>query len=117
LRNPVIPIPADRSLYEASDIDGTVKVVASKNDVKVHAQAAAFRKVKTGESSDVIVREGEPKIRDEHCVAAAKPIAGLDANGPILNSTAAKIAGVVAVGVITRFALCHGGEPISADKP
>ena len=92
--------------------------MASKNDVEVHAQASAFRKAKTGESSDAIVREGEQKIRDEHCVAAAKPIAGLDANGPILNSTAAKIAGVVAVvGVITCFALCRGDEPISPDKP
>ena len=113
----VIPITADRTLYEVSDIDGKVTVVASKNDVKVHAQASAFRKAKTGESSDAIVREGEQKTRDEHCVAAAKPIAGLDANGPILNSTAAKIAGVVAVGVITCFALCRGDEPISPDKP
>lgn len=113
----VIPITEDRTLYEVSDIDGKVRVVASKKDVKVHAQASAFRKTKTGETSDSIVREGEEKTRDEHCGAAAKPVPGVPGNGPILNSLGAKALGVVVVGVITCYALCRDDDPISPDKP
>lgn len=113
----VIPITADRTLYDVSDVDGKVRVVASKKDVKVHAQASAFRKTKTGETSDSIVREGEEKTRDEHCVAAAKPVTGIPSNGPLLDSLGAKITGVVVVGLITCYALCRGPEPVSPDKP
>jgi hypothetical protein len=113
----VIPLTADRTQYDVTDIDGKVKVVAYKNDVKIHYAGAAMRKSKQGGSSDVIVREGEQATRDEHCGAPIKPTAGLDAEGAILNSPWAKIGGLATVGVLACWALCRGDDPVSPSKP
>jgi len=113
----VIPITQEWTQYDVTDVDGRVKVVAYKNDVKIHYHGAVARRSKQAASSDVIVREGERATRDERCGAAIKPTAGIDANGAILDSPWAKGAGIVAVGVLTCWALCRGDDPISPAKP
>jgi hypothetical protein len=114
----VIPITQDRTQYDVTDVDGKVKVVAYKNDVRIHYQGAVLRKSKqAAASSDVIVREGEQATRDERCGAAIRPLGGIDATGALLNSTGAKVLGIVVVGVATCWALCRGGDPISPAVP
>lgn len=113
----VIPLTADRTQYNVTDVDGKVRVSALKNDVKIHYAGSALRKSKQNGSSDVIVHQGEQATRDEHCGAAYEPTEGLDAKGAILNSTWARAAGVVAVGIVACLGLCHGDDPISPSKP
>ena len=112
----VSPITSDRTQYDVTDVDGKVKVVASKNDVKIHLHGS-IQKSRQGASSDIIVREGEQATRSEHCGAAPKPTAGLNADGAILNSPWAKGVGIAAVGVLTCWALCRGDDPVSPSKP
>ena len=81
----IIPLTLDRTQYDVTDVDGKVHVVAAKDDVKIHAKGAAYRAAKRGESSDVIVREGEQSTRSEKCGAAAKPTDGVAAGGPTLD--------------------------------
>lgn len=112
----VSPITSDRTQYDVTDFDGRVKVVAIKNDVKIHLHGSIQRS-KQGASSDIVVHEGEQATRSEHCGAAAKPTAGLNADGAILNSPWAKGVGIAAVGVLTCWALCRGDDPISPSMP
>lgn len=113
----IIPVTAEWTQYDVSDVDGKVKVVAYKNDVKIHSKNGVARKAKQGEWSDTIVREGEQATRDERCGALIKPADGIDANGAILNSLSAKVAGGVVVIVLACLGLCHGDDPISPAKP
>ncbi len=113
----VIPITEDRTQYDVTDVDGKVKVVAYKNDVRIHLQGGVTRKSKMGASTDVIVREGEQATRDEHCAAPARALDGIDAYGALLNNPWAVGAGVVAIGVLACVGLCHGDDPISPAKP
>jgi len=113
----VIPLTADRTQYDVTDVDGKVKVVAYKNDVKIHYGGAVTRRSKEGASSDVIVREGEQASRDERCGALIKTAGAIDAHGAILNSPWAIGAAVVGVGVLTCLGLCHGDDPVSPSKP
>lgn len=113
----VIPVTADRTQYDVTDVDGKVKIVAYKNDVKIHYAGAATRKSKPAESSDVIVREGEQATRDEHCGPPIKTAEGLDAKGAILNSPVAWGTGIAAVAVIACLGLCHPDDPVSPYKP
>jgi hypothetical protein len=65
----------------------------------------------------VIVHQGEQATREERCGAAAKPAEIVNADAAFLNTAWAKAAGLVAIGVITCYALCRGDDPISPDKP
>jgi len=113
----VVPVSAERTQYDVTDVDGKVKIVAYKNDVKIHFSGAAARKSKPAGSSDVIVREGEQATRDEHCGPPIKTTEGLDAKGAILNSPWAIGTGIVAAGVIACLGLCHSDDPVSPYKP
>ncbi|MFZ0319052.1 MAG: hypothetical protein WAL56_07995 [Candidatus Sulfotelmatobacter sp.] len=113
----VIPITAEITQFNVTDVDGKVKIAAYQNDVKIHAAGAAFRTTREGESSDSIVRQGEQKTRDEHCGAAARPEAVPEGIGAILNGPKAWITGMVIAGTIACFGLCHGDDPISPWKP
>jgi len=112
----VIPVNPEWTRYDVLDVDGKMKVVADENDVKIHYAGAAARKSKLG-SSDVIVHQGEQATREERCGAAAKPAEIVNADAAFLNTAWAKAAGLVAIGVITCYALCRGDDPISPDKP
>jgi hypothetical protein len=116
----VTPLSADQTQYDVIDVDGKVKVIAHKHDVKIHAKESAAREAKQGEShsrsSDVIVREGHETTRDEHCGAAVKPTDRVAADGAILNSVWAKGAGLTGIGLLCVL-LCHGDDPMSPSRP
>ncbi len=113
----ISPITSDRTQYDVTDVDGKVKVVASKNDVKIHSHGAALRKSRQGVSSDVIVRQGEQAIREEHCGGPVNPDRIVGATGGFLNSPWAIGTASVVVGVLACLGLCHGDDPISPAKP
>jgi hypothetical protein len=112
----VIPLAQEWTSYDVIDVDGKVLVVAYANDVKIHYQGAAARKSKAA-LSDAIVHQGEQATREERCGAAAKPGEIIDADAPILNNVWVKGTGLVAIGVLTCWALCRGDDPISPSKP
>ena len=111
----VTPITYDRTQFDVTDIDGKVKVVAYKNDVKIELHGSALRKTK-GESSSTIVREGEQATRSEHCGVRVRPSQGTTGGGAFLDSAWAKGGGIVAIGV-TCLIICRGDDPISPSKP
>ena len=114
----VTPINAAWTQYDVMDVDGRVKVIAYKNDVKIHSQGDMLRKSKQGgASSDVIVHEGQQDTRDERCGAAIKPADEIAANGGWLDSPAAKAVGAIIVGTIICLGVCHTDDPISPTKP
>ena len=113
----VIPLTQDWTRYDVIDVDGRVLVVAYQNDVKIHYQGAAARQSKSGAFSDVTVHQGEQVTREERCGAPPRPAKVVTANGAILNSTWARGAGLVAIGVFTCWALCRGDDPVSPSKP
>ncbi|MGA9508642.1 MAG: hypothetical protein WBV55_08365 [Candidatus Sulfotelmatobacter sp.] len=109
----VTPVTSDRTQYTVTDVDGRVKVVALKNDVKIHLHGAV-RRSKQGASSDLIVREGEQATRRDRCGALMQPTQG---DGPILGRRLAWGAGLVVAGAVACLGLCHGDDPVSPSKP
>ena len=110
----VTPITSDRTQYNVTDVDGRVKVVALKNDVKVHLHGVVHRS-KDGSSSDLIVREGEQATRRDRCGALAQPTQGTAA---ILDSPWVWGAGgLVAAAAVACLGLCHTDDPVSPSKP
>jgi hypothetical protein len=109
----VIPLTEDWTRYDVVDLDGKVTVSAHQNDVKIHYQGASTRLAKQARFSDVTVHQGEQVTREERCGAGAMPAA---ANLGILDTTWAKGIGLAAVGIVTCWALCRGGEPVSPSK-
>jgi hypothetical protein len=113
----VVPLTQEWTRYDVIDTDGKVLVAAYENDVKIHTRHVAAQRSKDRGSSDVTVHRGEQVIRSERCGARAKPAQMLDAKGPILNSPWARGTGIVAIGVLTCWALCPDPGPVSPDKP
>jgi hypothetical protein len=113
----IIPLAQEWTRYDVSDAGGKVTVIAHENDVKIHYRRVAARQSKDAGSSDVTVHRGEQVTRDERCRAEYKPAQALDAKGAILNSPWARGTGIIAIGVLTCWALCREGEPVSPDKP
>jgi hypothetical protein len=109
----VIPLTEEWNRYDVVDVDGKVIVSAHQNDVRIHYQGASTRLAKQARFSDVTVHQGEQVTREERCGAAAVPVA---ADMGILDTTWAKGLGIVAVGIVTCWALCRGGEPVSPSK-
>ena len=112
----VSPITSDRTQYTVTDVDGKVKVVALKNDVKIHLHGA-LTKSKQGASADVIVREGEQAARRDRCGAAIRPTEGLNATGAFLDNPWVWGTGIAAAAVVACMGLCHGDDPLSPWKP
>jgi len=115
----VIPITQDRTHYEVTDVDGKVKVVAYKKDVKVHAKGAVTRVSKKDTSSETIVREGEQSTRSEKCGGAIKAPAAVAGSGPSLDANWVKIAGagLIGTGIVLCVILCRSEGPVSPSKP
>jgi hypothetical protein len=113
----VIPPAQEWARYDVIDVDGKVDVLAYQNDVTIHYHGAAMLHSKEGVFADVVVHQGGQATREERCGATAKqaPVAG--ASGAILNSVWVKGAGLVAIGVLTCWALCRGDEPVSPTLP
>ena len=114
----IIPVNADWTHYDVTDLDGKVTVSALKGDVYIDAHSKSPQGVKKGESkSREIVREGEQKSREEKCGETAPQPDHLAAYGAILNSPYVKWPTLGAIGVIACFGLCRGDDPISPSKP
>jgi hypothetical protein len=113
----ITPVTSDRTQYSVTDVDGKVKVVASKNDVQIHVHGGTLRKSKPESSFDVEVREGQQATRQERCGAAPNPARTAGATGGLLtNPWVIGTAGVVAA-VVACLGVCHDDDPISPDKP
>jgi len=115
----VTPVNADWTHYDVADINGRITVSALKQDVYIDVNSSDARQAKQPEHSNrVIVHEGEQKTREEKCGAPIIKDSGhLAGRGAIMNSPWARGAGMVAIGVLTCFALCHSDDPVSPDKP
>jgi hypothetical protein len=113
----VTPVNSDRTEYDVTDGGGKVRVAAAKNDVKIHLHGSMVRESKQGSSSDSIVHEGQHSTRSEHCGGVIRPLQGQGATVPLLDTSAAKIAGGMIVGVVACLGLCHTDDPISPSKP
>ena len=113
----VIPLTQEWTRYDVIDADGKVLVVAHENDVKIHYRRVAAQQSKDRGSSDVTVHRGEQVIRSEQCGPEFKPAQPPPADNPIMNRAWVMWSGIGAVGVITCYALCRSGEPVSPDKP
>ena len=113
-----VPVLAQWTQYDVTDVDGKVTVAAHKSDVNIEARkAGATRKTEIASSDKATVREGEQATREEKCGAAIPPREYVDGIKPWLNSWEAVTAGAVAVGVITCLGLCPDPCPLSPDKP
>jgi hypothetical protein len=117
----VTPTSSDRTEFNVTDVDGKVKIVALKNDVKIHLHGAAV-KSKQGPSSDAIVREGEQATRADRCAGPGSISHVPDAGPSFLDSPWAWGTGLAAIGALTCWALCRGSgsppaSPVSPWKP
>jgi hypothetical protein len=113
----VVPLTQERTRYDVIDADGKVLVAAHENDVQIHFKHGAVQRSKDVGPSDVTVHRGEQVIRREQCGPEFKPGQPPPAHKPILDSAWAIGTGIAAVGVITCYALCREGNPVSPDKP
>jgi hypothetical protein len=112
----VIPLTHDWNRYDVTDVDGRVMVAAHENDDKIHYQDSATRPSKQARFSDVTVHQGEQVTREERCGAPPKPSDAVGAAMATLDTPRVIGIGAVAVGVITCWVLCRGGEPVSPSK-
>jgi hypothetical protein len=111
----VSPLTSDQPQCNVTDVDGKVKAVVSKDDVKIHLHNAVGGS-KPASSSDAVVREDEQATRQHRCGGPIKVVEGLDAKGAILNRPWAKGAGMAAIG-LTCLIVCHVDDPVSRSKP
>lgn len=112
----VIPVTSDRTAYDATDIDGKVRVAVSKSDVKIHAHNPALGKSKDAVSSDAVLHERDQATRDDRCGGPDRPAEAPGAK-PILDTRLAEFIGIGVVGTLVCLGLCHEDDPISPDKP
>ena len=112
----VIPVVAEWTEYDVTDVDGRVTVAARKHDVTIESHTARPVQAKTTEQSrDAIVHEGEQTTRPERCGAISKT--AVDARGAILNSPMVKWPSIAVIGGAACWALCRGDDPISPSHP
>jgi len=114
----VVPVSAEWTQYDVTDVNGKVTVNAQKNDVLIEVRRTGSQEMRQQGSSDrATVREGEQASREEKCSAAAKRPRYEAADGAILNDPWAKWPAVGVIGVVTCLALCRGDDPVSPDRP
>jgi hypothetical protein len=116
----VIPVIYEWTLYDVTDLNGKVTVVAHKKDVNIHAQSAlAHRSKQSGTSGEVTVHETETATRDDHCPAAGRLPGSIDATGPWLDNWWVRGIGMAGVGAVLCKAFCFSGgdKPVSPSVP
>jgi hypothetical protein len=114
----VVPVTAEWTQYDVTDVNGKVTVNAQKNDVQIEVRRTGSQEARQQQPSDrATVREGEHATREEKCSAAAKRPRYEAANGAILNDPWAKWSAVGVIGVVTCVALCRGDDPVSPSHP
>jgi len=55
----VVPVTSDLTQYDVTDLNGKIKVVAYKNDVRIQYKSAAIRRSKETKSPELLVTAGE----------------------------------------------------------
>jgi hypothetical protein len=108
---------AEETLYNVADRDGKVSVAAVRSDVYLNARQNSLRAAKQSDNDSSVVHQGNEKSRSESCGGDPRSAAQQSLKGPILDSPWAIGAGFVAVSIITCYALCQGGNPISPTSP
>jgi hypothetical protein len=105
--------------YDLTDVDGNVTVSVLKNDVRVDMRPSNFQQVKGAvASSSLTLHEGEKRTLNEKCdVKGPKQGAALPEVGAIMDSPWAIGASTIAIGVLTCWALCRSGAPLSPKDP
>jgi hypothetical protein len=110
----VVPVSAEWTEFDVSDISGQMTVAANQKDVKIHYPANAAKVSKRSSAADVIIHESEKTTRDEHCGVPGQT--ETPGKVPFLDTIWAKIAGGGLIAA-TCYIICRSGEPISPDKP
>jgi len=116
----VTPVHEAWTQYQVTDVNGKVTVSALKDDVNIDSRSPDQRvKNRSGQSDRVSVHEGEQKSREEKCgPGLLKPTDQYAARGAFMNTWEARTAGIVAVGIITCYALCRtDNKPLSPATP
>jgi hypothetical protein len=112
----------ERTDYDVSDVDGSVKIVALRKDVRVSKAASALGVKASGKVSDAttpasaVVAEGHQASRSEKCGAgltAAVSATGAKLSSPYVVWPLAGIAG----GAVSCGILCTTGQPASPSVP
>lgn len=104
----VSPVSGHWTEFQVGDVDGTVKIVASKGDLSIRDQEGTTT-LPAGQQTTREESKKKKKRREGGAVAAAK--------GGILDSKAAVIVGTAAVGGVTAWVLLQGDDPVSPAKP
>lgn len=114
----VVPVTAEWTQYDVTDVNGRVTVDAHKNDVRIEVRRTVAQEGRQTRPSDMAtVHEGEHASREEKCPAAAKRPRYEAVDGAILNDPWARWSAVGVVGIVTCLALCRGDDPVSPDRP
>jgi hypothetical protein len=102
--------------YGVADMNGRITVLALSGDVYIDTLSSAFPEAKQpAHPSRTIVHQGEQISRNEKC--GADESTQQPAIRPILDSIWAKGVGLGAIGVLTCWALCRSGAPVSPSDP
>ena len=113
----VSPASADWTEFNVTDLDGTVRIIASKGDLNIFdgketVTLAQGQETTRSETSDDADKDSKKK-KNRKRAAGAAPAAG----GGALNSPIAIGIGAGAVFGITGWVLFHGDDPASPSKP
>jgi hypothetical protein len=115
----VIPVMTAQTAYDVTDVEGTVRAAARKNDVRLESRSTKSLGVRrTDHPAETIIREGQQETRQEKCGSPSAPGAPSAATPAILNSTWAEIAGASAIGGVLTWVLLNGNSaPVSPSTP
>jgi hypothetical protein len=107
----------DWSRYDVTDTNGKVNVSSLKNDTNIDSRGGNARAIKTGNSEQATVREGEQKSREEKC-GGADLKDRVAADGSLLDSPRIIIPAAWIIGAGTLCLLfCFNNEPLSPSSP
>jgi hypothetical protein len=113
----VVPVTAEWTQYDVTDVNGKVTVHAQKNDVQIEVRRTGSQEIRQPQTSDrATVREGEQASREQTCVALGKSPSHFAAKGPLLNSPIAKAIGTGVIGGVLVWVLVDD-DPASPSKP
>jgi len=110
----ITPTSLDQTQFDVIDEDGKVKIIAHKNDVKIHSHAAAYRDPRRMLAPmRSCMREKSNSGRALR--ARNADIAAVGATNGILNSDGPLQQESVAVVVITCLGLCHDDDHLALE--
>ena len=114
----VIPVNAEWTQYDITDVDGKIVVNAHTRDVYVERRDTRSQQIREKKDSDrAIVHEGEQATREEKCGAYEKLPGHIAGKGAFLNSPWAKELALGGIGIGVCWVICRGDDPISPSHP